>query len=166
MKNLPAENPIKSLYFFRADKLYRNTTASTQRSNNTTMIKTLLLLTAAAPLLADQGYETVSPGLTFESNEEQLDRSHILAEIHGGTEGGRPITRRLRRVKKADLNAKEDGRDLNVSLVRIFSAKLPTPCHVSEMVISSSPPPLSVIASTGRTHPPNLMWSQRKILLS
>jgi hypothetical protein len=80
-----------------------------------TMMKTLLLIT---PLLAaaQDGYETVSEGLIFSSDDEpqhQLDRSDILSEI----QGGRPLTRRLRRVKKVNVDAKEAARDLDVNLV-------------------------------------------------
>lgn len=93
------------------------------------MMKSILLLTAA-PLLtaAESGYDAVSEGLTFESSPvEELDRHRILAEIHGGVpqerkEGGRPIARRLRRVKKVNLGAKEEGRDLNASVVSFCRA--------------------------------------------
>jgi hypothetical protein len=86
------------------------------------MMKSILLLTTPL-LIAGSGYDAVSDGLIFESNEEeQLDRHRILADIHGGAvdlpkEGGRPITRRLRRVKKVDVRGKEEGRDLSVALV-------------------------------------------------
>lgn len=88
------------------------------------MLKSLLILTAAAvTATAESGYETVSDGLTFETSDEQqhVDRQRILAEIHGGQvekrEGGRPIARRLRRVKKVNLDEKEMGRDLDADLV-------------------------------------------------
>lgn len=95
------------------------------------MMKSILLLTTPL-LIAGSGYDAVSDGLIFESKEvEQLDRHRILADIHGGVvsdvsssnnnEGGRPITRRLRRVKKVDVRGKEAGRDLSVALVSFYN---------------------------------------------
>lgn len=95
------------------------------------MKKSLILLTA--PLLtaaAESGYDAVSEGLTFESSPvEEVDRHRILAEVHGGTptQGGRPIARRLRRVKKVDVKGKEAGRDLDASLVSLWSLLLLLP---------------------------------------
>ena len=88
------------------------------------MIKSLSLLTAV-PLIAakDTGYEAISDVLTFESvePEQSLDRLRILAELQGGVvkerSSGRPIARRLRRVKKADVEGKESLRDLNAPLM-------------------------------------------------
>ena len=90
------------------------------------MKSSLLLLTApliiAAQTTSSHYEESVSDGLIFESNdaEQQVDRARILAEVHGGivNGNGRPIARRLRRVKKADVEGKESLRDLNAPLVR------------------------------------------------
>ena len=103
------------------------------------MIKSLSLLTAV-PLIAakDTGYEAISEVLTFESvePEQSLDRLRILAELQGGVvkerSSGRPIARRLRRVKKADVEGKESLRDLNAPLVSLLLFSAATISSLSE----------------------------------
>ena len=100
-------------------------------------MKSSLLLLTAPLIIAAQTIshyeESVSDGLIFESNEaeEQVDRARILAEVHGGivNGNGRPIARRLRRVKKADVEGKESLRDLNAPLVssRYTITDIPSP---------------------------------------
>jgi len=109
-------------------------------------MKSLLLLTTAPLLIAAQTTahyeESVSDGLIFESNEaeQQVDRARILAEVHGGivneSSGNRPIARRLRRVKKADVEGKESLRDLNAPLLEPIPHRALEECDPSSQYFS------------------------------